>query len=110
MTVFESHHEQIESGQEKFKFMINELVPLLFQSSFIPKESISFKYVSTPPYTLPTDVFNNSYGYILENLRVKSGIVLSKFIIFGSFNSFELYNFKPQSIDLMLLNSKVLFE
>jgi len=75
VTVFESHHEEIESGQEKFKFMVNELVPLLFQSSFIPKESISFKYVSTPPYTLPTDVFNNSYGYILENLRVKSGIV-----------------------------------
>ena len=55
--------------------MTNELLPLLFQSSFIPKESISFKYVSTPPFTLPTDVFNNSYGYILENLRVKSGTV-----------------------------------
>ena len=75
VTVFESHHEQIESDPEKFKFMTNELLPLLFQSSFIPKESISFKYVSTPPFTLPTDVFNNSYGYILENLRVKSGTV-----------------------------------
>lgn len=72
LTVFESHHEQIESDPEKFKFMVDELIPLLFQSALIPNESISFKYVSTPPYTLPTDVFNNSYGYILENLRVKS--------------------------------------